>query len=108
MGALGTVRGLILGSLVRCRLGVDQEKGSKVSGPSIKIPFNLFPPFWHSTLNQRLDLSSISAILSLLTFCPLSYGCPVKPDSKAGCTLLQFFSKYDQGPQVEKLAGCLV
>lgn len=51
---------------------------------------------------------------SLFAFCLFyynflsSYGCPVKPDSKAGCTLLQFFSKYDQGPQAEKLAGCLV
>ena len=34
--------------------------------------------------------------------------CSVKPDSKSGCTLLQFFSKWDQEPQAEKHIGCLM
>lgn len=60
--------GLALGCLVRCGLGVDQEKGSKVSGPSVYIPFYPFPPFWHSTLDGRLDLSSDFSYFKPLNF----------------------------------------
>lgn len=51
-------------SLVRCRLGVDQEKGTGAEWP---MPSHFFypSPLLCSTLNQRLDLSLIPAILSL-------------------------------------------
>ena len=81
----------------------DQGKGSWVNGLAIFAPFDpLFPfgtPLWATGLISAL----ISVILRLLTFCPLSYYmCPMKPNSKTGCNLLQFFSKYDRGLQVQK------
>ena len=77
---------------------MGQVKGSKVSGPAIYIfLFILSLPFGILLWIGGLISARISAILSLLTFCPLSNMCPVKSDSKAGCTLLQFFPKYDQG-----------
>lgn len=47
-GCVRDCGGLVLGSLVRGGLSVDQVKGSKVSGLAIYISFLSFPLFWHS------------------------------------------------------------
>jgi len=67
-GCIKDCGGLALGCLVRCGLGVDQVKGSKVSGPAIYIPFYPFPPFQHSILDRRLDLSSDFSYFKPLNF----------------------------------------
>lgn len=101
--------GLALGCLVKRGLEVDQGKGT---GWVYKCCFLSSPPLWHSPLNRGLISAPISVILSLLTLCALSSICPIKPNSQAGCPLLQFFSKYDQGPyawkQVEYLVRMLI
>lgn len=101
-GCIGDGGGLALGTLVRCGL-VDQEKGSEVSGLAIYIPFYPFLPFGTLLWTRSLILALILVILSLLTFCFLSYMCSVKAKSKAVLIkshLLQFFSKYNQSPQL--------
>lgn len=90
-GCIGDCGGLALCSLVSCGLDVDQEKGSKVMAWLYIFLFIPFLPFGSLLGIRGLISALISAILSLLTFRPLPYMCPVKPDSKAERTLLQFF-----------------
>lgn len=85
--------GLTLGCLVKCGLEVDQGKGTRWV---YKCCFLSSPPFGTLLWARGLISAPISVILSLLTFCSLSSICLMKPNSQAGCPLLQFFSKYDQ------------
>lgn len=108
VGALKTGGGLALGCLVRCGLGVGQVKGSKVSGPAIYIPFYPFPPFWHSTLDRRLDLSSDFSYFKPLNFLSsfLYVSCEIK--FKSRMYSITVFPKIQSGPQAQEYVGYLV
>lgn len=96
---------LALGRLVKCGLEVDQGQGTRWA---YKCCFSSPPSFGTLLWTRGLISAPISVILSLLTFCALSSICPMKPNSQAGCPLLQFFSKYDKGPHAWKQVVYLV
>lgn len=70
-GCIRHCAGINSGFSCKMQTWCGSGKGEQGERPVYKNSFLSFSSLWHSTLNQRLDLSSISAILSLLTFCPL-------------------------------------